>query len=274
MNKILKKAVRFHYDKGDNIFFSFLDQKYKLYSCGIFDNKNNTLEKAQKNKLITIFKKLEAKPSDSFLDIGCGWGGILKFAKEFGINRINGITLSRNQYDYIKKQGFTKKVVCDNFLKYSFDTTFDKITSIGMFEHLPKKTHLKFFKKIHQILSKEGLFLLQTAVINENIKSSSGSQFIKKYIFPDAHGKLYTLSSIISDIEKSGLVVKSCINYRESYLKTLQAWYKNLEMKKDAFIAENGLDNYHIFRMFLAGTSFSYDKGNILSLVQILIEKK
>jgi cyclopropane-fatty-acyl-phospholipid synthase len=219
------------------------------------------LEQAQLNKYEHISRKLLLKPGDSLLDIGCGWGGMLIYAaQKYGINGV-GITLSKNQYEYadvkIKELGLDSqiKVIYKDYRHLS--GSFDKVVSIGMFEHVGKKFIPIFIKKVSVLLKKEGLGLLHT--IGKDTPSA-GDPWTFKYIFPGAY--LPCLAEIIREMGKTGFSILDVENLRWHYAKTLEHWVENYELNvknvremfDEAFVRR--------WRLFLNGSIAGFRYGN------------
>ena len=261
------KNISHHYDLG-NEFYSFFLDKTMTYSCAYFNKEDDSLEQAQLNKYEHISRKLLLKPGDSLLDIGCGWGGMLIYAaQKYGINGV-GITLSKNQYEdadrKIKELGLDSqiKVIYKDYRELS--GRYDKVVSIGMFEHVGKKFIPVFIKKISVLLKKEGLGLLHT--IGKDTPSS-GDPWTFKYIFPG--GYLPCLAEIVQEMGKTGFSILDVENLRWHYAKTLEYWVENYELnvKKvremfdEAFVRQ--------WRLFLNGSiaGFSYGDSRLFQVL-------
>ncbi len=261
------KNISHHYDLG-NEFYSFFLDKTLTYSCAYFNKEDDSLEQAQLNKYEHISRKLLLKPGDSLLDIGCGWGGMLIYAaQKYGINGV-GITLSKNQYEdadrKIKELGLDSqiKVIYKDYRELS--GRYDKVVSIGMFEHVGKKFIPIFIKKISDLLKKEGLGLLHT--IGKDTPSP-GDPWTFKYIFPG--GYLPCLAEIVQEMGKTGFSILDVENLRWHYAKTLEYWVENYELnvKKvremfdEAFVRQ--------WRLFLNGSiaGFSYGDSRLFQVL-------
>tara|TARA_Y100001970_G_C14198357_1_gene839517 strand:+ start:90 stop:1295 length:1206 start_codon:yes stop_codon:yes gene_type:complete len=232
-----KKNVEHHYDiggeKGEKLYDIFLDNKHRQYSCGYWKKDTKTLEEAQQNKIDHIIKKLNIKNGQKVLDVGCGWGGMaLELARQKNCE-VTGISLSKNQINYCKKK--TKELGLDNQVSFELADyreirgEYDRIYSVGMFEHVGRKFYNKFFKSINKLLKKDGTFLLHTIGVVE--KPSPPNKFINKYIFPG--GICPSLSQIIKSIERTGLIVSDTETLIRHYDKTLLSWLERFMAKKD-----------------------------------------
>tara|TARA_Y200000002_G_scaffold364940_1_gene354377 strand:- start:4023 stop:5228 length:1206 start_codon:yes stop_codon:yes gene_type:complete len=232
-----RKNVEHHYDiggdKGEKLYDIFLDTKHRQYSCAYWKEDTKTLEEAQQNKINHIIKKLNIKNGQKILEVGCGWGGMaFEIARQKGCE-VKGISLSKNQINYCKKKA--KELNLDNQVSFELadyrevEGQYDRIYSVGMFEHVGKKFYNVFFKSINKLLKKDGLFLLHTIGVVD--KPSPPNKFINKYIFPG--GVCPSLSQIVKPIEKTGLIVADTETLIRHYDKTLLSWLNRFMAKKD-----------------------------------------
>ena len=232
-----RKNVEHHYDiggdKGEKLYDIFLDTKHRQYSCAYWKEGTKTLEEAQQNKIDHIIKKLNIKDGQKILEVGCGWGGMaFEIARQKGCE-VKGISLSKNQINFCKKKA--KELNLDNQVSFELADyrevkgDFDRIYSVGMFEHVGKKFYNAFFKSINNLLKEDGLFLLHTIGVVD--KPSPPNKFINKYIFPG--GVCPTLSQIVKPIEKTGLIVADTETLIRHYDKTLLSWLNRFMAKKD-----------------------------------------
>lgn len=211
-----------HYDLGNNLFSAFLDP-YRQYSCAYF-NGTDDLPEAQLRKLDLISRKMNLQPGDKLLDIGCGWGGLAKYAAETHGCNVTAINISREQITFAKQlcRDLPVQVLeCDY---RTLQGSFDKIVSVGMFEHVGQKNYRTFMETVHRCLKKDGIFLLHT--IGGNDSSIKVDEWFNKYIFPN--GMLPSLAQIGKAIE--GLfVMEDWHNLGPHYDKTLLAWNDNFQ---------------------------------------------
>ena len=228
-----KMNVSHHYDIKDDLYDLFLDSK-RQYSCAYFKNENDSLETAQNNKIQHIIKKLNIKPDQKVLDIGCGWGSLAIDIAKNAKCEVTGITLSENQLNYCNQKA--KEMNLQNQVKFKLmdyrelDEKFDRIVSVGMFEHVGRKFYHTFFKSMNELLKDDGIFLLHTIGVVD--KPSAPNKFINKYIFPG--GVCPSFSQIINPIEKTGLIVADTETLIRHYDKTLESWLERfLEKKKE-----------------------------------------
>ena len=231
-----RKNVEYHYDiggeKGEKLYDIFLDRKHRLYSCAYWKENTKTLEDAQQNKIDHIVKKLDIKQGQKILEVGCGWGGMaLEIAKQKGCE-VTGISLSKNQINYCKKK--SKELGLDNQVNFELADyreikgEYDRIYSVGMFEHVGKKFYKVFFESMNRLLKNDGIFLLHTIGVVD--KPSPPNKFINKYIFPG--GVCPSFSQIIQPIEKTGLIVSDTETLIRHYDKTLENWLERFLAKR------------------------------------------
>ncbi len=232
-----RKNAEHHYDiggeKGEKLYDIFLDRDHRLYSCAYWKNDTKTLEEAQKNKINHIVKKLDIKQGQRVLEIGCGWGGMaFEIAKQKGCE-VKGISLSKNQIKYCKDKA--KEMGLDNQVSFELADyreikgQYDRIYSVGMFEHVGKKFYKAFFESMNRLLKDDGIFLLHTIGVVD--KPSPPNKFINKYIFPG--GVCPSFSQIIEPIEKTGLIVSDTETLIRHYDKTLESWLERFLAKKN-----------------------------------------
>ena len=232
-----RKNAEHHYDiggeKGEKLYDIFLDRDHRLYSCAYWKNDTKNLEEAQKNKINHIVKKLDIKQGQRVLEVGCGWGGMaFEIAKQKGCE-VKGISLSKNQIKYCKDKA--KEMGLDNQVSFELADyreikgQYDRIYSVGMFEHVGKKFYKAFFESMNRLLKDDGIFLLHTIGVVD--KPSPPNKFINKYIFPG--GVCPSFSQIIEPIEKTGLIVSDTETLIRHYDKTLESWLERFLAKKN-----------------------------------------
>ena len=226
-----------HYDiggaKGESLYDLFLDKKHRQYSCAYFKKDDESLEDAQQNKLNHIIRKLDIKSGQRVLDIGCGWGGMVYEIARQSQCEVTGISLSENQINYCKKKA--KEFKLDNQVNFELcdyrevKGKYQRLVSVGAFEHIGKKFYKTFFKKVHNIMTDNGICLLHTI---GTVNSPGPTQpFIQKRIFPG--GIVPSLSDLISPIEKTGLILADCETLIHHYDKTLKAWLDRFLKNKE-----------------------------------------
>ena len=217
---------KLHYNIGNDIFKSMLD-KYMIYSCGYWKNSSN-LNQAQQAKLDLVCRKLRLKPGMNLLDIGCGWGGFAKYAAEKYSVSVTGLTVSGEQAKFARE--FCKGLpVTVKLIDYrNFNGKFDRIASIGMFEHVGYKNYGAYMKKAGDCLKDDGLFLLHT--IGSKTSKTSGDPWLEKYIFPN--GMIPSMKQISAAAEGI-FVIEDIHNFGADYDKTLMAWHSNFKKNWD-----------------------------------------
>jgi len=267
-----------HYDVSDAFYRLWLDSQM-VYSCAYFRTENDTLDDAQAGKLDHICRKLRLEPGERFLDIGCGWGALLfRAAQRHGV-QATGITLSQHQFDYVSGEiaarGLTGRVRVElrDYLDLPEDALYDKIASVGMFEHVGIARFPRYFGKIGRLLKPGGLVLNHGITHNPLGAQSLGSgigDFVDEYVFPG--GELAHVAKVMAGMAEQGLEVIDAEALRPHYAKTLWRWCERLEANAEAARAEIGEEKYRVWRIYLAGSAHAFDRG-WLSLWQLLAGK-
>ncbi len=275
--------IQFHYDVSDAFYALWLDPR-QVYSCAYYRDAAMSVAQAQEAKLDHICRKLMLKPGERFLDIGAGWGGLLLWAAEhYGVDA-TGITLSKNQHAHvqslIESKGLSQRVrmtLCD-YRQLAQEQAFDKISSVGMVEHVGRANMDAYFNKIISLLAPGGLLLNHgiTAGGLDNRQLGAGmGDFIEKYIFPG--GELLHISAVLEHLARSGLEMVDTENLRPHYARTLWDWSDALEAHLDAARhllakadgAEHAEKTLRAYRLYLAGSATSFEQG-WLALHQVL----
>lgn len=262
-NNVVQRAhknVAHHYDLSGRLYGLFLDED-RQYSCGYFKDSSDTLDKAQVNKKTHIARKLMIQPGMTVLDIGCGWGGMaMTLAKDFGA-RVVGITLSQEQYDYATKlaeeEGLSDRIdfrLCDY---REVDGTFDRIVSIGMFEHVGPRHYNDYFTRIHDSLSPDGIALVHT--IGWAAPPEGTNPWIAKYIFPG--GYIPTVSETMTAVERSRLWATDIECWRLHYAYTLRHWYDRFIAHHDEVRAIYDDRFVRMWRFYLAASEQTFRHG-------------
>ncbi|MDA7449738.1 cyclopropane-fatty-acyl-phospholipid synthase family protein [Candidatus Pelagibacter ubique] len=256
-----KMNVAHHYDLSDDLYSLFLDPK-KQYSCGYFINENDTLEDAQNNKIQHIIKKLNIKPNQKVLDIGCGWGSLAIDIAKSNNCEVTGITLSENQFNYCVKKA--KKLNLENQVTFKLidyrqlDEKFDRIVSVGMFEHVGRKFYKNFFKKIDNLLNDDGVSLVHT--IGSVNPPRDPHPWITKYIFPG--GYTPSLSEVVTPVEKAGLIVSDIEVLKLHYSQTLRYWKENCIKNKTQIINMFDEKFFRMWEFYLASCESAFKWGD------------
>lgn len=261
-----KMVAQRHYDLGNDLFINMLDKRM-IYSCGYFKNAPS-LELAQAAKLELICQKLQLKPGLRMLDIGCGWGGLAKYAAEnYGVEVV-GITISKQQSEYAKTncQGLPIEIRLQDYR--DVNETFDRVVSVGMFEHVGHKNYLTFMQTVHRALTNEGLFLLHTIGINETI--SVANEWITKYIFPN--GALPSIALIARSVEKL-FTMEDWHNFSAYYDNTLMAWYENFSRNWNQLKTKYDERFYRMWRYYLLSCAGGF-RARSIQLWQVVFSKQ
>ncbi|HEY9447734.1 MAG TPA: class I SAM-dependent methyltransferase [Burkholderiales bacterium] len=273
-----RKAIRYHYDVNDDFFGLWLDRR-RVYSCAYFLRADDTLDEAQERKLDHICRKLMLQPGERFLDIGCGWGALVMWAAEHYGVQATGITLSQNQHDYararIRAAGLEDRcrVQLMDYRDVPESDPYDKIASVGMFEHVGRKNLPVYFGKIQRLLKPGGLVMNHGITLNATDQEELGGdigRFIDDYVFPG--GELTHVSRVIAEMSAQGLESADVESLRPHYAKTLWHWVDRLEANRAAAVAKVGERAYRIWRIYMAGSAHAFERG-WMSLYQILAGK-
>ena len=256
-----KMNVAHHYDISDELYFLFLDP-LKQYSCAYFKNENDSLETAQQNKIEHIIKKLNLKPNEKVLDIGSGWGTLAIEIAQKSKCEVLGITLSENQLEYSTKKA--KELNLENQVRFKLmdyrelDEKFDKIVSVGMFEHVGRKFYKKYFNTVSRLLNDNGVSLIHT--IGSVNPPRDPHPWITKYIFPG--GYTPSLSEIALPIEKSGLIISDLEVLRMHYSYTLRNWKERFLSRKEEVLETFDEKFFRMWEFYLAGCEMAFKWGD------------
>lgn len=268
-----KKSIQYHYDVSNEFYQLWLDPNM-VYSCAYFENGDEDLETAQLKKIDHILTKIQLQPGQTLLDIGCGWGALaMRAAQKFGA-RCVGVTLSQNQFEMatarVKAAGLADRI--EIRLQDYRDVTgqFDRITSVGMFEHVGRKNLSAYFGRVHALLAEDGV------VMNHGITSTDpeggevsygGGEFIDRYVFPN--GELPHIGAMLAAMQEGGLEALDVENLRRHYVKTLRIWSANYEARSARVRELVDEEKFRIWRVYLAGCAhaFEYDDVAIYQIV-------
>ena len=256
-----KMNVSHHYDLSDDLYDLFLDPK-RQYSCGYFKNENDSLEDAQNNKIQHIIKKLNIQQNQKVLDIGCGWGSLAIDIAKSANCEVTGITLSQNQFDYCVKKA--KKLNLENQVTFKLidyrelNEKFDRIVSVGMFEHVGRKFYKRFFSQIERLLNDNGVSLIHT--IGSVNPPRDPHPWITKYIFPG--GYTPSLSEVTTPIEKAGLIVSDVEVLKLHYSHTLRHWKENCIKNKEQIVQMFDEKFFRMWEFYLAGCEIAFKWGD------------
>ncbi len=275
-----KALIQFHYDLSNEFYRLFLDPEMQ-YSCAYYPRWDASLEEAQKAKLDMICRKLRLQPEESFLDIGCGWGGLIcHAARHYGV-KAHGVTLSQAQLDFarekIRQLGLQDRVTVELKDFRALEGTFDKIASIGMFEHVGIANHPAYFLKMRDLLKPRGLLLnhaiARPAKKDDRTFRKGNPEYkaITTYIFPG--GELDHIGMSLGNLERHGFEVHDVEAWREHYARTCKLWCERLQANKDAAIGHVGAAKFRIWLLYLAGCSLAFERGSV-GIFQTLASRK
>jgi cyclopropane-fatty-acyl-phospholipid synthase len=274
-----RKAIQYHYDVSNDFYALFLDREM-VYSCAYFRRESDDLDLAQEQKLDHILNKLQLKPGERLLDIGCGWGAlVLRAVKKYGAVA-TGITLSQNQYEYanrrIKEEGLEGRceVRLQDYRDVPGEQMYDKIASIGMFEHVGLRNLRAYFGKIRSLLKDGGLVLNHgiTSVDPDSRGVGLGAgEFIGRYVFP--HGELPHIALVLREMSHARLDALDVESLRQHYARTTGMWASRLEREKARAIQLAGEKRYRIWSVYLQGCSYGFAQG-WMTIYQVLACKQ
>lgn len=266
-----RQAVSYHYDVSNDFYALWLDRNMQ-YSSAYFDDveddgSDSDIDHAQQKKLAYICRKLQLKPGERLLDIGCGWGGLICFAaKEFGVKAL-GITLSRQQLQWaearILDEGLADRcqVRLLDYRDLEDPEGFDKIVSIGMVEHVGERNLPSYFRHAYRLLRPKGLFLNSGIGRAGNRLAEAMPTFTDLYIFPD--GEVVPISNLLAQAENEGFEVEQVENLREHYRRTLLHWLRRLEARQQAAKNLVGEVKYRMWRLYLAGSAYYFQESKL-----------
>jgi cyclopropane-fatty-acyl-phospholipid synthase len=268
------RNIRFHYDRSNGFYRSFLDSRM-VYSCAYFKDPNQSLDDAQTAKLDHICRKLDLRPQEQFLDIGCGWGAlVVRAAEKYGAVA-TGCTLSAEQ-DRFAAQVIAEKTLEDRAFIYECDYRklqgrFNKIASVGMFEHVGRRRLRQYFRRVFNFLEDDGLFLNHGIIRPEGTKDGPETLFLQRKVFPG--GELASLSTVIQEAERSGFEILDVENLRPHYALTCRRWVERLQRNAIKCLEYVDYETYRTWLLYLAGSALSFDTGRT-DLCQILMAKR
>ena len=255
-----------HYDTGNDLFACMLDKRL-TYTCGYWKTAT-TLDQAQEDKLDLVCRKIGLQENQRVLDIGCGWGSFIKYAAQhYGVQAV-GITVSKEQADFVKEDcaGLSVEVRLQDYRE--LNEKFDHIVSLGMFEHVGPKNHKTYMKVASRCLKDDGLFLLHT--IGSNYTRHNPDPWFNKYIFPN--GVLPSMKDISTAIDKE-LVLEDLHSFGQYYDKTLMAWFDNIESNWDSLRENYSEGFYRMWKYYLLCCAGAFRARN-LQLWQFVFSKK
>jgi cyclopropane-fatty-acyl-phospholipid synthase len=259
------RDVQAHYDLSNEFYGRFLDERM-VYSCAYFSRPGQSLKEAQERKLDLICRKLRLKPGESFLDVGCGWGALVIWAvQHYGVTA-HGITLSKNQFalatERVRQAGLQDKIKIE--LRHYLDlpeNVYDKIASIGMYEHVGIKKYPEYFGALRRALKPGGLFLNHGITASERNAKNTGGEFIFRHVFPGA--ELDTISHSLVEMENTKWEILDVEQLRPHYALTLRAWMENFmknEEEAAKWVPEKVM---RVWKLYLPGCAIAFEEGRI-----------
>ena len=272
-----REAISHHYDVSNDFYKLFLDERM-VYSCAYFHSPDDTLETAQAQKLDHICRKLRLQPGERFLDIGCGWGALVIWAaKHYGVHA-HGITLSKEQLEEAKKriaaEGLEDRITVElrDYRALEGQGVYDKVSSVGMFEHVGLANLPQYNATVHRVLKANGLFLNHGITHEEDgWQKSVDTEFINRYVFPD--GELDRVSNIQSGMEKANFEIQDVENLRIHYARTLRHWVSRLEKNHDEATIYVSESTYRVWRLYMAASALEFESGGT-GIYQILASRR
>jgi cyclopropane-fatty-acyl-phospholipid synthase len=268
------RNVRFHYDRSNDFYRSFLDSRM-VYSSADFNDSNQDIDDAQLAKLDHICGKLALQPGERFLDIGCGWGALIaRAAEQYGVSA-SGCTLSPEQRSFaaksIAEKHLERRVMVNECDYRSLTGRFNKIASIGMFEHVGRRRLREYFRKVFDLLEDDGLFLNRGIIRPEGAKDGPETLFLDERVFPG--GELATLSTVTHEAGRAGFEVLEVENLRLHYALTCRRWVERLQKNRDKCLRYVELETYRTWLLYLAASAVNFQEG-VTDLYQILMAKR
>jgi cyclopropane-fatty-acyl-phospholipid synthase len=269
-----RAAARYHYDFGNDFFELFLD-RWMAYSCAYFEHEDEGLDEAQVRKFDYVCRKLRLRPGERLFDLGCGWGGlVIHAARNYGVEAL-GVTLSVNQgeraRERIREAGLEDRcrVEVRDYREVDQAEGFDKIASIGMFEHVRVDALVPYFEHVHRLLKPGGAFL-NHAIHRLHEAPRRGASFMDRYVFPDY--EVHPISTALRAAEAAGWEVRDVESLREHYVLTTRHWLKRLEERHDEVVAAADEVAYRVWRLGFAGSAYGFATGRV-TLFQTLLAK-
>ncbi|MDQ3942455.1 MAG: cyclopropane-fatty-acyl-phospholipid synthase family protein, partial [Actinomycetota bacterium] len=270
-----RRAVTYHYDVPGEFYALWLDERM-VYSCAYFAAPEEDLDSAQERKLDYICRKLRLRPGERLLDIGCGWGGlIIHAAHRYGV-RARGITLSEPQAELanerIRRAGLADscRVEVSDYREIEDRYGYDKLVSVGMFEHVGEARLPEYFLRAHRLLRPGGVFLNHGISRNPITPVRLGATFVSRYVFPD--GELVPIATTLGAAEGRGFEVRDVESLREHYALTLGHWVRRLEARSDEARRITDETTYRVWRLYMSGSAHGFRTGR-LNIYQTLLSK-
>jgi cyclopropane-fatty-acyl-phospholipid synthase len=262
--------IRFHYDVPTPFYEAFLDS-HLVYSAAAFQDAGWSLDQAQEAKLKQMCEALELRAGERFLDVGCGWGALVAYAADCYKVRATGCTLSRKQYQFgrslIRLRGLENLASIQELDYRDLSGRFDKIASVGMFEHVGRHRLGGYFRKVYSLLESGGKFLNSGIVRPQNVVDGAETWFLLKRVFPG--GELVHLSDVVRAAEKAGLEILRVESRRTDYARTCREWVVRLRQNENVCVRLVGEETYRTWLLYLAASAanFDADTTNVFSVL-------
>jgi cyclopropane-fatty-acyl-phospholipid synthase len=270
-----RQAVAYHYDVSNDFYALWLDERM-VYSCAYFASPDEDLEAAQERKLDYVCRKLRLRRGERLLDIGCGWGGlIVHAARRYGVDAV-GITLGEPQAELanerIRQAGVAGRCRAEvrDYREIEEWAGYDKLVSVGMFEHVGEAMLPEYFRRAHRLLRPGGVFLNHGISRKRGEPELRGTSFVERYVFPD--GELVPISATLRAAEEGGFEVRDVESLREHYALTLGHWVSRLEARHDEARRITDETTYRVWRLYMSGSVHGFETGR-LNVYQTLLSK-
>ncbi|GMR06967.1 MAG: C17 cyclopropane fatty acid synthase CfaB [Gammaproteobacteria bacterium] len=268
-----KASISHHYDVSNEFYRLWLDPEM-VYSCAYFHDEQQSLADAQTDKMDILCRKLRLQPGQTLLDIGCGWGALaIHAARHYGVT-VHGITLSKEQQKFAENRVQDEsleqqiKIELRDYRDLPDEGRYDRVVSVGMFEHIGIKNFPTYFNKVKSVLKPNGLFLNHGITSDTGWEHSPLTRFMNRYIFPD--GELARISTVVEAMENAGFETLDAECLRRHYALTLRKWVTNLEQHREQAIHHSSEVTYRLWRLYMAGCAYYFDEGEI-GLYQVLV---
>jgi cyclopropane-fatty-acyl-phospholipid synthase len=259
-----RRNIAFHYDRSNAFYQQFLDSRM-VYSSAYFERPSMSLDEAQQAKLRLILRELDVQPGHRLLDIGCGWGALMLEAASVAGTTVVGCTVSREQYAYvdnlIRERGLQRRVSVMYRDWRDVRGEFDRIASIGMYEHVGGRRLGRYFRTLSRLLMPGGLLLNSGIARPETTADDAMTLFVQRAVFPG--GDLPTLATVVRHAGRAGLTVRGLANLREHYGHTCAEWTRRLRARRAACLSIVSEETYRTWLLYLAGSAVSFERGEL-----------
>lgn len=268
-----RRAISYHYDVSNDFYALWLDQRM-VYSCAYFAAPDEDLDDAQERKLDYACRKLRLGPGERLLDIGCGWGGlVIHAALRYGVEAV-GITLSEPQAklanERIEEAGLSDRCRVEVRDYREVEGSYDKLVSVGMFEHVGEASLPAYFEQAHRLLRPGGVFLNHGIAQGANQPVRRGPSFVQRYVFPD--GELVPIHTTLRAAEGAGFEARDVESLREHYALTLRHWVSRLQERRDEARRATDETTYRVWRLYMSGSAHGFETGR-LNVYQTLLAR-